>query len=55
MAGSSDVCVGRRVVGWYSSFAATLPTVNRAPAPLQAGIEPTLPPTAKRLPFCKFE
>ena len=29
--------------------------VNRAPAPLQAGIEPTLPPTAKRLPLCQFD
>ena len=28
--------------------------VNRAPAPLQIGFEPTSPPTAKRLPFCKF-
>ena len=28
--------------------------VNRAPAPLQTGIEPTSPPTAKRLPFCQF-
>ena len=29
--------------------------VNRAPAPLQTGIEPTSPPTATRLPFCQFE
>ena len=26
--------------------------VNRTPAPLQTGFEPTLAPTAKRLPFC---
>ena len=29
--------------------------VNRAPALLQAGIEPTSPPTAKRPPFCQFD
>ena len=29
--------------------------VNRAPAPLQMGIEPTFPPTAKRHPFCQFD
>ena len=28
--------------------------VNRAPAPLQTGFEPTFPPTAKRPPFCQF-
>ena len=29
--------------------------VNRAPAPLQMGFEPTFPPTAKRPPFCQFD
>ena len=29
--------------------------VNRAPAPLQTGFEPTFPPTAKRPPFCQFD
>ncbi len=29
--------------------------VNRAPAPLQMGIEPTSPPTTKRPPFCQFD
>ena len=29
--------------------------VNRAPAPLQTGFEPTFAPTAKRPPFCQFD
>ena len=29
--------------------------VNRAPAPLQTGFEPTFPPTEKRPPFCQFD
>ena len=28
--------------------------VNRTPAPLQMGFEPTFAPTAKRPPFCQF-
>ena len=29
--------------------------VNRTPAPLQTGFEPTFTPTAKRPPFCQFD
>ena len=29
--------------------------VNRAPAPLQTGFEPTFPPTTKRPLFCQFD
>ena len=38
----------------YSPFAATLPTGQQGSCTPPNGFEPTLPPTAKRLPFCEF-
>ena len=47
-------CLGYPLSDTHRSQPRSQP-VNRAPAPLQMGFEPTSPPTAKRPPFCQFD
>ena len=46
----TSLCPGYPLSDTHRSQPRSQP-VNRAPAPLQAGFEPTFPPTAKRPPF----